>query len=177
MSGTQRLPLVLAVLVALLGGLAAENANSQPTSRPTSRPARAPWAPRTDCSGVYGLPVKTKLLNISLADLMKEPGKYAGKRLEIQGVVQDVCRKKGCWMLVKSGKHVMRVRFAGYKFFVPTNSKGYKVSVYGLAKETVIPEKLARHYAEESGDPQKAKTIKGPQKTVVFTADWVVLSK
>ncbi|MCA9523358.1 MAG: DUF4920 domain-containing protein [Myxococcales bacterium] len=177
MTRVSRIALRVALSIAIIA-VATSSVSAEPTSRPTQRPTtKTPWAPRTDCTGIYGLPVKTRLRTVELAELMRDPASFAADRLEIRGVVQDVCRKKGCWLLLKSGKHVMRVRFVRYSFFVPTNSKGYGVTVYGRAKVTMIPERLARHYAEESGDPQKAKTIKGPQKTVVFTADWVSLYK
>lgn len=151
-------------------------ASPKPTTRPSSRPS-IPWAPRADCTGIYGHKSNQKAPRVGLAALFKSPHAYKGKLIQVSGVVADVCRKKGCWLLLKSGKQVMRVRFKGYSFFVPTNSKGYKVTVTGYAAKTTIPEHIARHYAEESGDKSALKKIKGPQQTVSFMADWVSLRK
>jgi len=150
----------------------------EPESKPTSRPAAKPWSPRADCSGSYGAGLsKGKVAEVTLAELVKNPKKYEGKAIRVKGSVKDVCSKKGCWLMLSDGKNAIRVRFKDYKFFVPTNAKGYEVVVEGLAKEGTISEKMAKHYAEESGDKEAAKKIKGPQKAVSFTATGVQLSK
>lgn len=168
---------LLLLLCLIIAGPTSAQAHDHSTTKPTSQPARKPWAPRSDCSGTYGQVTKTPFTNVKLSALLKNPTKYRAKLVRVQGVVKDVCRKKGCWLLLGDGKRVMRIRFKGYSFFVPVNSKGYRVSVYGFAKKTTISEKMAKHYAEESGDKAAVKRIKGPQKTVAFTADWVELSK
>lgn len=147
-------------------------------SRPSSRPAQKPWTPRKDCSGPYGAGLsKKKLPTPSLKELLKDTKKYEKKTIRVKGKIQDVCQKKGCWLLLTSDKKTMRVRFKDYKFFVPTNAKGYVVTLEGTAVATEISEKLAKHYAEESGDKEAAKKIKGPQKTVAFTATGIKLEK
>ena len=114
---------------------------------------------------------------MSLKALLKDTKKHEGKPIRVKGKIQDVCQKKGCWLLLTSDKKTMRVRFKDYKFFVPTNAKGYTVILEGQAKATEISEKLAKHYAEESGNKEAAKKIKGPQKTVAFTATGLRLEK
>ena len=41
-----------------------------------------------------------------------------------RGRVADVCRRKGCWTILRDGDTQVRVRFKGYSFFVPTDSQG-----------------------------------------------------
>ena len=152
---------------------------AQAQSRPTSKPAaKKPWTPRKDCSGTYGAGLsKKKLQSVTLKKLLKNTKKFEDKTIRVKGTIQDVCQKKGCWLLLTSDKKTMRVRFKDYKFFVPTNAKGYVVTLEGQAKATEISEKMAKHYAEESGDKEAAKKIKGPQKTVAFTATGIRLEK
>lgn len=166
--------LSLALVLVSAGGFAIAQ-----DSRPTSKPSKAkPWTPRKDCSGSYGAGLsKAKLDTVKLKTLMDKPKKYAGKKIRVQGVIQDVCQKKGCWLLLRAGKKTMRVRFKDYKFFVPTNSKKYVVTLEGSAKEITISEEMAKHYAEEGGDKEAAKKIKGPQKTLLFMAEGLKISK
>lgn len=162
----------LVVSVALCGSAQAQD------SRPSSRPAAKPWTPRKDCSGSYGAGLsKKKVTKVTLKALLKDTKKFEKKTIRVTGKIQDVCQKKGCWLLLTSNKKTMRVRFKDYKFFVPTNAKGYVVTLEGTAEATEISEKLAKHYAEESGDKEAAKKIKGPQKTVAFTATGIQLKK
>lgn len=148
-----------------------------PSPRAPRTPLPPPWAPRADCSGTYGTPSAEPYQTVSLAALMQNPKAYEGKTLRVQAPIKDVCQKKGCWMVLSEGKDLMRVRFKGYKFFVPTNSKGYIATVVGKAREGTISEGLARHYAEESAHPEEAKKIHGPQKVISFMAYSVRLEK
>lgn len=147
-------------------------------SRPTSRPTEQPGAPRKDCTGSYGAGLKDKSARtVTLAALIKNPKAFEGKTIRVTAKIEDVCTKKGCWMVLVDGKNHMRVRFKDYKFFVPKNSAGYIATVEGTAKLTTISEEMAKHYAEESGDKEAAKAIKGPQTGVAFTATGVTMVK
>ena len=168
----------IAGALALFVSVAVFNDALAQDSRPSSRPAAKPWTPRKDCSGNYGAGLsKKKLPSVTLKALLKDTKKFEKKTIRVKGTIQDVCQKKGCWLLLTSDKKTMRVRFKDYKFFVPTNAKGYVVTLEGSAVATEISEKLAKHYAEESGDKEAAKKIKGPQKTVAFTATGIKLEK
>ncbi len=136
-----------------------------------------PWSPRQDCSGSYGTPVKVSTQTISLSELIKDPKKYEGRMLSVTAKIRDACQRKGCWMMLQDGQHLMRIRFKGYKFFVPTNSKGYIATVVGTAREAMIPAKIVQHYAEESGDKSALRKVYKPQKVIAFTAHFVTLQK
>tara|TARA_B100000609_G_scaffold199249_1_gene201500 strand:+ start:2238 stop:2804 length:567 start_codon:yes stop_codon:yes gene_type:complete len=175
------------LLISVVG--AHEGHNHAPMSKvPTSRPSgkvkkvvkkkyARPWSPREDCSGLYGTVDKKYAQKVTLSELMKNTDAYKGKFIEVSGVVKDVCRVKGCWMMLTDGTHLMRVRFKGYKFFVPKNSIGYGVTVRGYGRKSVLSARMARHYALDAGDKEAAKKIKGPQKVVAFTASSVWMFK
>ena len=137
-----------------------------------------PWSPREDCSGSYGAGLsKAKLPTLSLKDFARRHAEFEGKKLRVTAPIQSVCRKKGCWVLLAQDGVTMRIRFKDYKFFLPTNSKGYIATVEGVGKLTMIPEDVARHYAEDAGDLEGAKKIKGPQKGYAFMANGAALKK
>lgn len=140
---------------------------------------KKPWSPRKDCTGEYGkrIGAKVKTTKVTMAQLFKSTQKYENKMIQVQGQVTAACRFKGCWMMLKDGKHKMRIRFKGYGFFVPTNSKGYKAVIVGKAKAKTISVKMLRHYAMDAGKPELAKKITKPKKTIAFTAHWVRLSQ
>jgi hypothetical protein len=173
-----RLLSITSAVILSLTIISSADAQSKPTTRPSSQPAKKAWSPRKDCAGDYGKGLSNgKRPTPSLKALLSDTKKYEGKTIRVQGTIQDVCQKKGCWLLLTSDKKTMRVRFKDYKFFVPTNAKGYIVTLEGHAKATEISEKMAKHYAEESGDKEASKKIKGPQKTVAFTATGLKLEK
>lgn len=141
-------------------------------TRPTTQPAKkkaAGFPELGDPAGIYGAGVKAakgKRLN----DAAKNVGRLHGRPIRVDGYIDDVCLKKGCWMVMRDGDAEVRVKFKDYSFFVPRDSKGREVIVEGILTEKTITEEMAKHYAEEGGDPEAAKGIKGPQKTLAFTA-------
>ncbi len=52
-----------------------------------------------------------------------------------EGVVTDVCSKKGCWMKIKTSNGVKKVSFKDYGFFVPTSLIGKSVKLNATESE------------------------------------------
>src|SRR5215212_7929930 len=82
---------------------------------------------------------------VSFADALKEPQKYDGKVVVIEGVVRRVCQAEGCWMEIgpkAEGEESVRVTF-DHKFAVPKDSSKMNFRAEGtlklktLSKETV----------------------------------------
>lgn len=75
-----------------------------------------------------------------------------GKSFKIEGVVDEVCQAKGCWMKIKNEQgQSIRVTFKDYGFFVPKDIEGRQVIFEGLATVSTLEEDLAKHYADDSG--------------------------
>ena len=47
-----------------------------------------------------GTPIGDKSPVVKFADVFKEPQKFAGKAVVIEGVVERVCKAEGCWMQI-----------------------------------------------------------------------------
>lgn len=121
----------------------------------------------------YGEPIKYKKLS-NFKDVVKNPGKYKHKEILIEGIVENVCQNKGCWMEIKQGKDKLRVEFKDYSFFVPYDSKGKKVRIQGKIERREVNEDTYKHWMEEAGEPKyKIDAIKGKQKVLIFTASGV----
>jgi len=98
--------------------------------------------------------------------------------IHLTATVQEVCQKKGCWMILNDGTSSVRVTFKDYAFFVPKNLAGSVVHVYGVLTQTVLSEADARHYAEDGGDSKdEIAKIKGEQRELGFEASAVRVIK
>lgn len=144
-----------------------------PTSRPTSGPAGRPQLPPLGApAGSFGAGV-TLTEAAPLARVVAEPKAFEGRAVRVDARIDDVCRKKGCWMVITDGEREVRVRFKDYGFFVPRDASGRRVIVQGEVKAEEISEEVARHYAEEGGQPERAAEIHGPQQVVSLIATGV----
>jgi Domain of unknown function (DUF4920) len=120
---------------------------------------------------VYGNELQFKETT-KLAEVLKDPKSYAGRKVRVSGEIDSVCQKKGCWVVLKDGDARTQVTFTDYSFFVPLDVAGRKVSIEGIAKEKEIPEAMRRHYAQDAGkSKEEIEKIKGPEKTIVFVVD------
>lgn len=136
--------------------------------------ATAAEAPRSARKGVtYGAGV-TAGERSTLDAVMK--AKTFGRSIRITGSVTEVCKVKGCWMMLRDGKTQVRVTFKDYGFFMPKNLVGRKVALEGVLTEETLTEKDARHYAEDAGkSPKEIAAIIGDQNEYSFEATGVVV--
>lgn len=75
--------------------------------------------------------------------------------------IDKVCKKKGCWMTIKSKSEELRVTFKDYGFFVPQNIVGKNVLVEGIIKEEKLTLEQTKHFVQdEGGDPSKVTEAK-----------------
>lgn len=66
--------------------------------------------------------------------------------------INNVCKKKGCWMRLDldNGENTL-VRFKDYGFFMPLNSENKEVIVSGKAYVNILTVTELRHYAKDEG--------------------------
>jgi hypothetical protein len=133
--------------------------------------------PITAASGreVYGR-VPTIATPTPLADILRDPARFADRPVRVDGTVSGVCQRKGCWMTLRDGSNEVRVRFRDYGFFVPLDASGRTAAVEGVAKVEVTSEALRRHLAEDAGrPPEEVAKITGDASAVQIVADAVEL--
>ena len=98
---------------------------------------------------------------------------------KVSGVVESVCKKKGCWMnIVNDNGDEVFVKFKDYGFFMPLDCEGAKVVMDGFAtvEETSVEE--LRHYAEDEGkSKEEIAAITEPVKEMKFMAHGVVMTE
>lgn len=110
---------------------------------------------------------------VAVSELIAHPEAYVGKTVRVEGLITDVCPKRGCWMNLAGDKEFQTVRIKvddGVIVF-PMDAKGKHAVAEGVfTKIDITPEQAiehARHLAEEKGekfDAAKAKDL----PTVVY---------
>jgi hypothetical protein len=132
--------------------------------------------PQTLKGNVYGdsvLDNSIKDIN-TIQSLMQ---KNLSMKLKVKGVVDDVCKKKGCWITMKlANGQTMRVTFKNYAFFVPKDIKGRQIVVDGEAKIDSVSIEAQRHFAEDSGlSKEEIAKITTAKTNLAFEAKGVVI--
>ena len=115
---------------------------------------------------------------VKLADVLREPKKYAGKRVIVEGVVERVCEKQACWMEIapEKGARGVRVQFGDHAFFVPFNSAGLKARTEGEFGIKYLTEAEATHL-EREGARNFTRDKDGEATEITFVATGLELRK
>jgi hypothetical protein len=102
--------------------------------------------------------------------------KSFGKSIRVTGTVTEVCKVKGCWMMLRDASSLVRVTFKDYGFFMPMDLVGKTVALEGVLSVETLTEAEARHYAEDAGKSKKeiAKIV-GDKNEYSFEATGVVV--
>ncbi|MDF1565601.1 MAG: DUF4920 domain-containing protein [Deltaproteobacteria bacterium] len=128
----------------------------------------------------YGKPLSKEALKVTVAQLVESPEDYVDKRVQVSGIVTDVCSKRGCWILI-GGEDGETVRFKvtdGVIVF-PIEAKGKRTEAEGiwtkfeLSKEQVIERK--KHHAEEKGEKFDPATVTGPETQCQLKGEGAVI--
>lgn len=69
----------------------------------------------------------------NISDILNDPAKYEGQKVLIEGLVVNVCEKRGCWIEVSSDKpyETIRVKVNDGEIVFPLEAKGEKAVVQG----------------------------------------------
>ena len=124
-----------------------------------------------------GVALGTETAAVAFADVLKEPAKFAGKRVRIEGVVERVCQAEGCWMQITpaSGTTGIRVTFKDHSFFVPKDSSSMKFKAEGEFFVKVLDKAQVDHLIEDGA--KIARKADGTADEVRFVATGVELWK
>ena len=109
-------------------------------------------AARTETpAAVYGRPPSLKTAPLTLQQALSDSN--IGLTLAVRAPVAEVCRNKGCWMVLTERGRSARVTFRDYAFFVPKDLAGKTVIAEGTLSRKVLSADEAEHLAKESGTP------------------------
>ena len=94
----------------------------------------------------------------SIADVLADPQAFDGQTVRVEGFVQDVCPRKGCWMTLAAGPEAeaLRIKVEDGVIVFPQDAKGRQAVAQGVVRvhEQSREEYVAwqSHLAEEKGE-------------------------
>ena len=96
--------------------------------------------------------------SFSVAEILNGGDTLVGKRLQVKGIIVDVCETRGCWIFLAGDRpfEKLRVKVKDGEIVFPLEARGRQATVEGilekfdLSREEVIARK--RHHAEERGE-------------------------
>ena len=109
---------------------------------------------------------------VSISDLVADPHAFEGKTVRVEGIVTDVCQKRGCWMELAGDAPGKKLRFKvqdGVMVFPMTEKGKYAVAEGTIALQELSVEDArayAAHKAEEKGEEFDPNTITEPTTVV-----------
>ena len=115
---------------------------------------------------------------VAFAEALKEPQKYAGKAVVIEGVSVRVCKMEGCWMEIapQAGAETIRATFKNHAFFVPKDADGRRFRAVGEFTVKRLDREMVEHLVKEDGAKVKTNPD-GTADEVTFVATGVELWK
>jgi hypothetical protein len=117
---------------------------------------------------------------VAFADVFKEPQKYAGKKVRVEGLVERVCQAEGCWMQIvpaKGGDAAAAVRVTfDHKFAVPKDAAKMNFRAEGVFSVKTLSKEEVEHLVKDDGAKIKTKAD-GTADEISFVATGVELWK
>jgi hypothetical protein len=84
---------------------------------------------------------------VDLARLAKDPARFAGRTIRLEGTVKEVCQGRGCWVEVEANGASFMARSLDETVLLPKDCKGRKVVVQGVVK--ALPAAIKEEPKEE----------------------------
>ncbi len=147
-----------------------------PTATATA-PGASPTAAPTGQSFGAGV---TLTDTVSIDAILADPKAYKGKTVRVEGMVLDVCPKRGCWMELagKEPGHKLKFKVTDGEMVFPMDAKGKVAVAQGevSVKELTLDEtkEYAKYQAEEYGKPYDEASITKPQLIVQLSGTGAV---
>jgi hypothetical protein len=122
---------------------------------------------KTDPHGTYGAGLKLHE-TMDLSAVLEAPETYEGKTVQVSGVVNEVCPRRGCWIELADAKtsETMRVKVTDGEIVFPLSAKNETAVVEGVVERIEMTEDEYRnwkqHMAEEQGEEFDPASVTGP---------------
>lgn len=120
-----------------------------------------------------------KSKKVSLAKVLKNPAKYAGKTVRVEGVIVRSCKMEGCWMELAPSKDAksVRVKMKDHAFFIPLDSAGASAKAEGVFSVKTLSKEEVKHLVEEDGAKFDNINPDGTVTEISFVANGVELTR
>ncbi len=116
---------------------------------------------------------------VSLNAVLKDPSKFSGKTVLVEGVVVRSCKMEGCWAEVAQDKDSksVRVKMKDHSFFIPLQSAGAMARVEGTVQVKTLTKEMVEHMIKEDGATFENRNADGTVTEVSFEATGIELKK
>ena len=164
-----------ALLVCACTSVAAAQDTHQKHETKPEAPAAAATA---DGRILRGEAIGAETKRVSFAQVLKEPAKYDGQTVVIEGVVTRVCQAEGCWVEIapkSKGDGSIRVTF-DHKFTVPKDASQMDFRAEGTLKVKKLSKETVEHLVKDDGAKIKTNPD-GTADELTFLATGVELWK
>jgi hypothetical protein len=105
-----------------------------------------------DAADRYGAPLPADAEPVPLATAIaraETEGRFEGT---LEGRITQVCRRKGCFVVLADDAAHARVVFRDYAFFVPTDTPPGPAVAHGMLEAVALDHARADHYAADAGE-------------------------
>ncbi len=91
--------------------------------------------------------------------ILANPDSYLGKTVKIEGLIIEVCSKRGCWIYVAGDQpqEKIQVKVTDGEIVFPMSATGRVGTIEGIVDEVTMSKdemvRYQRHLAEEKGKP------------------------
>lgn len=122
--------------------------------------------PSLACAKTFGAGV-TLSEATPLSAILDNPGRYVGKQVKVNGLVVDVCSRRGCWIYLAGDRDFekIRIKVTDGEIVFPMEARGKMATVQGvvesmeLTRDEVIAQR--KHHAEETGESFDPASVSG----------------
>lgn len=157
-------------------------AKTAPTVAATATGGTAAGAttPTPGGGSVFGAGVKLET-STPISTILADPKSFAGKSVRVEGMVVDVCPKRGCWMDLAGSAPGEKLKFKvvdGQMTF-PLDAKGKYATAEGVVSvnEMSLEDSVeyAKYEAEETGKTFDPATVTAPITVVKLDGTGAIL--
>ncbi len=98
--------------------------------------------------------------------ILDDPDAYIGKPVRVEGMILEVCSKRGCWVYLAGDRQgeKIQVKVVDGEIVFPMSASGRMAVVEGVVEELKMSRqemiKYMQHLAEEKGQPFDPATVK-----------------
>lgn len=147
----------------------------------SKKPTDADKQATFDASGMIkrGAALSDKAEKVSLAKVMENPSKYAGKTVQVEGVIVRSCKMEGCWMELAPDANAkpVRVKMKDHAFFIPLQSTGFKARADGVFTIKTLSKEQVEHMIKDDGATFENRNADGTVTEISFEATGIELRK
>ncbi len=113
----------------------------------------------------YGNDIQTQEVT-AVSAILDNPEAFIGKTVRVEGMILEVCAKRGCWVYVAGDRQgeKIQVKVTDGEIVFPMSASGQMAVVEGVVEELKLSREqmleYMRHLAEEKGQPFDPATVK-----------------